>query len=112
MVAAGAAAGDPAPHPDPGHAKTRSAAPGPPSGDSGASVGRAAAAGGPAVPLTSREREVLQILARGRQNKEIASDLFVSLNTVKKHLTHILDKLGVTTLTPAADRARELGLLS
>lgn len=63
------------------------------------------------VPLTAREVEVLQLVATGRQNKEIARDLHVSLNTVKKHVTHILDKVGATNRTAATDRARELGLL-
>jgi LuxR family maltose regulon positive regulatory protein len=78
-------------------------------------------AGGPAVststrrglvvPLTERELEVLRLVATGKQNKEIAAELSVTLNTVKKHVTHIFDKLGATNRTAATDRARELGLL-
>jgi LuxR family maltose regulon positive regulatory protein len=63
------------------------------------------------VPLTERELEVLGQLATGKPNREIADDLYVSLNTVKKHITHILDKLGVANRTAAVDRARALDLL-
>ena len=61
--------------------------------------------------LSGRELEVLQLLAAGRQNQEIAEELVVALSTVKKHVTHILDKLGATNRTQATARARELGLL-
>ena len=64
------------------------------------------------VPLTERELDVIRLLAAGRQNKEIAAELYVSLNTVKKHVTHIFDKLGVTNRTAATARARELNLLT
>ena len=63
------------------------------------------------VPLTDRELQVLRQLATGRTNREIADELYVSLNTVKKHITHILEKLGSTNRTAAVDRARTLGLL-
>ena len=63
------------------------------------------------VPLTDRELEVLHQLATGSTNREIADELFVSLNTVKKHITHILEKLGSANRTAAVDRARTLGLL-
>lgn len=63
------------------------------------------------VPLTDRELEVLAELASGKPNRQIADELYVSLNTVKKHITHILDKLGVPNRTAAVDRARSLGLL-
>jgi LuxR family maltose regulon positive regulatory protein len=63
------------------------------------------------VPLTSRELEVLQLLATGRSNRAIADELVVSLDTVKRHVTHILDKLEVANRTQAVIRARELGLL-
>jgi LuxR family maltose regulon positive regulatory protein len=62
-------------------------------------------------PLTSRELEVLRLLAAGRPNQEIAEELVVALSTVKKHVTHILDKLGAANRTQATARARELGLL-
>ncbi len=64
------------------------------------------------VPLTDRERDVLSEIASGRTNKDIAAELFISLNTVKKHVTHIFDKLGVTNRTAAVARARALGLLA
>lgn len=63
------------------------------------------------VPLTDRELEVLGLLATGKPNREIADELFVSLNTVKKHITHILDKLGAPNRTAAVDRSRALGLI-
>jgi LuxR family transcriptional regulator, maltose regulon positive regulatory protein len=62
-------------------------------------------------PLSGRELEVLSLLAAGRRNQEIAEELVVALSTVKKHVTHILDKLGAANRTQATARARELGLL-
>ena len=74
--------------------------------------GRAAAAPpGLVEPLTERELEVLRLLAAGKSNQRIAHDLVVALDTVKKHVTHILGKLGVANRTEAAARARELGLI-
>ena len=67
---------------------------------------------GLAEPLTEREMEVLRLLAAGQSNQRIARDLFVTLDTVKKHVTHILGKLGVANRTEAAARARQLGLIS
>lgn len=61
--------------------------------------------------LTSREREVLRLLATGRANREIAGELFVSPHTVKRHVTHILDKLDAGNRTEAVARGRDLGLL-
>jgi LuxR family maltose regulon positive regulatory protein len=63
------------------------------------------------VPLSGRELEVLQLVAAGRSNREIAEELVVTLETVKKHLSHILDKLGAANRTQAVARARQLGLL-
>jgi LuxR family transcriptional regulator, maltose regulon positive regulatory protein len=71
----------------------------------------AAAVPGLVEPLSGRELEVLRLLAAGRPNQEIAEELVVALSTVKKHVTHILDKLGATNRTQATARARELGLL-
>jgi LuxR family transcriptional regulator, maltose regulon positive regulatory protein len=70
-----------------------------------------AAPGGLVLPLSGRELEVLQLLADGRPNREIAEELVVTVDTVKSHVTHILDKLGVANRTQAVTRARELGLL-
>jgi LuxR family maltose regulon positive regulatory protein len=62
--------------------------------------------------LTSRELEVLRLLAAGRPNQQIARELVVAPSTVKKHVTHILQKLGAANRTEATHRARQLGLLS
>jgi LuxR family maltose regulon positive regulatory protein len=63
------------------------------------------------VPLTSRELEILALLAAGQSNQSIASRLFISLDTVKKHVSHVLGKLGAANRTEAVTRGRELGLL-
>ncbi len=55
--------------------------------------------------------EVLGMLAAGRSNQAIAGELVVTLDTVKKHVSHLLDKLGATNRTGAVARARELGLI-
>ena len=60
--------------------------------------------------FSEREREVLQLIARGASNREIAAALFLAEGTVKNHVTNILAKLGVDDRTQAALRARELGL--
>jgi LuxR family maltose regulon positive regulatory protein len=62
-------------------------------------------------PLSQRECEVLQLLAGGSSNKEVARQLFISLPTVKWHTSNIYGKLGVRNRTQAAARARSLGLL-
>ena len=62
-------------------------------------------------PLTGRELEVLQMLAAGMSNQGIARQLVVSLNTVKKHVSHVLGKLGAASRTEAVARARQLGLI-
>jgi LuxR family maltose regulon positive regulatory protein len=61
--------------------------------------------------LSERELEVLRLLAAGMSNQEIADELVVALDTVKKHVSHILAKLGASSRTAATARARELGLL-
>ena len=63
-------------------------------------------------PLTSRELEVLEMLAAGRSNQAIARELVVTLDTVKKHVGHVLGKLGAANRTEAVARARELGLIA
>jgi LuxR family maltose regulon positive regulatory protein len=63
-------------------------------------------------PLTARELEVLHLLAAGAPNQRIADDLVVTLDTVKKHVTHVLGKLGAANRTEAVTRARQLGLIS
>ena len=62
-------------------------------------------------PLTSRELEVLGLLAAGRSNQAIAGELVVTLDTVKKHVGHVLGKLGAANRTEAVARARELSLI-
>jgi DNA-binding NarL/FixJ family response regulator len=61
--------------------------------------------------LTARELEVLQHLARGLKNSQIAQQLTLSTGTVKIHVQHIISKLGVSDRTQAAVRAVEAGLL-
>jgi DNA-binding NarL/FixJ family response regulator len=73
--------------------------------------GRDAAVQGIVEPLTSRELEVLAMLAAGRSNQAIARELVVSLDTVKKHVSHVLGKLGAANRTEAVARARRLGLI-
>jgi len=61
--------------------------------------------------LTPRELEVLALVARGRSNGEIATDLFIGESTVKTHLLHVFDKLGVSDRTAAVTTALARGLL-
>jgi len=61
--------------------------------------------------ISGRELEVLEHLAAGRSNKEIAQRLEVSPNTVKTHVTRLFEKLGARRRTQAILRARELGVL-
>jgi two-component system, NarL family, response regulator LiaR len=62
--------------------------------------------------LTSRERDVLALIAGGRSNKRIALELGISEKTVKAHVGHVLAKLGVTDRTQAAVLAVENGLVT
>jgi LuxR family maltose regulon positive regulatory protein len=64
-----------------------------------------------AEPLTSRELEVLKLVAAGHSNQAIAQQLFLALGTVKRHINNIYGKLDVQSRTQALLRARELGLL-
>ena len=65
----------------------------------------------PQASLSSREIEVLELVAAGRSNTEVAGDLFVSETTVKSHLAHIFTKLGVSSRTAAVSAARTRGIL-
>ncbi|MDR3470538.1 MAG: LuxR C-terminal-related transcriptional regulator [Devosia sp.] len=65
-----------------------------------------------AEPLSARELEVLPLIAEGLSNQEIAARLYLSLHTVKAHARNIYAKLGVSSRTQAAARARALGLLA
>jgi LuxR family maltose regulon positive regulatory protein len=73
--------------------------------------GPAAVVPGLVAALSARELEVLALLAAGKTNQAIAGELVITLDTVKRHVTHILGKLGVANRTQAVVRARELGLL-
>ena len=61
--------------------------------------------------LSEREYEVLNLMADGQSNQEIADQLFVSLNTVKTHISNIFAKLDVQRRTQAIQKARELNLI-
>jgi len=61
--------------------------------------------------ITARELEILTLVARGHSNREIATQLFVSENTVKTHCARAFDKLGAARRTQAVQRGKELGLL-
>ena len=63
------------------------------------------------TPLSERERAVLRLVAAGRSNLEIAGELTIALDTVKAHLKHIYDKLGVGNRAQAVARAKEQTLL-
>lgn len=65
----------------------------------------------PQASMSARELQVLELVAAGRSNSDIAAELFVSDTTVKSHLAHIFTKLGVSSRTAAVSRARERGLL-
>ncbi len=65
-----------------------------------------------AAQLTAREYDVLRLVVHGQTNGEIAHGLRISRSTVKAHVEHILDKLGVSDRTQAAVRAVELGLVA
>lgn len=65
----------------------------------------------PRSALTDRELEVLQCVARGAGNKEIASSLGIAEPTVKAHLVHVFEKLGVENRTAAVRAALERGLI-
>jgi DNA-binding NarL/FixJ family response regulator len=62
-------------------------------------------------PLSGRELEVVALVARGASNKEIAHALRISEATIKTHLAHIFEKLGVSDRTSAVTRAIERGLI-
>lgn len=64
------------------------------------------------VPLTEREQEVLQALARGLSNREIAGQLVITEGTVKNHVSSLIEKLGVRDRTQAILKGQELGLIA
>lgn len=65
----------------------------------------------PRVSLSNREIEVLELVAAGRSNSEVAHALFVSETTVKSHLAHIFSKLDVSSRTAAVSAARQKGII-
>lgn len=80
----------------------------------------AAQAGQPFIPndqqrenlgITRREFEILELIAQGMSNREIAEKLFVSENTVKTHSSRVFDKLGAKRRTQAVQLGKEFGLL-
>jgi ATP/maltotriose-dependent transcriptional regulator MalT len=80
-----------------------------------AAAGRAGPApvpGGSPLGLTAREYEVLRLVAAGHSNREIASELFISVKTASVHVSNILGKLGVTSRGEAAATAHRLGLFA
>ncbi|RCH56214.1 DNA-binding response regulator [Mucilaginibacter hurinus] len=64
-----------------------------------------------ALGLSHRELEVLQLMAAGYSNQQIAGRLFVSLNTIKTHSSKIFEKMQVQRRTQAVDKARRLGIV-
>ncbi len=64
------------------------------------------------APLNDREQEVLELLARGSRNKEIAADLFITVSTVEKHIASLFNKLEVSNRAEAVRAAVERGLVS
>ena len=60
--------------------------------------------------LTPRERQIVEALARGRTNAQIASELHLSTATIKAHISRLLDKLGMNNRTQVALLAQEAGL--
>ncbi len=63
------------------------------------------------INLSKRELEVLQLMAEGLSNQEIASRLFVSINTIKTHSSKVFEKLDVQRRTQAIDKAKRLNII-
>ena len=66
----------------------------------------------PANELSEREREVLDLIASGATNREIAERLFLSPHTIKEHTSSLYRKLGVRNRAEAVQKAQRLGLIS
>jgi DNA-binding CsgD family transcriptional regulator len=63
------------------------------------------------LEITPRELEILELMAKGMSNREIAENLFVSENTVKTHSSRVFDKLGARRRTQAVQLGKEFGLI-
>jgi ATP/maltotriose-dependent transcriptional regulator MalT len=63
------------------------------------------------IGLSKREMEVLQLMAHGLSNKEIAERLFVSVSTIKTHANNMFEKMDVARRTQAIDKAKKLGII-
>jgi ATP/maltotriose-dependent transcriptional regulator MalT len=63
------------------------------------------------IGLSPREMDVLSLIAEGKSNQEISAQLYLALNTVKRHASNIYAKLDVKKRTHAVSKARELGLI-
>ncbi len=63
------------------------------------------------ISLSAREMQVLALIAEGKSNQEISSELYLALNTVKRHAYNIYAKLEVKKRTHAVSKARQLGLI-
>jgi ATP/maltotriose-dependent transcriptional regulator MalT len=63
------------------------------------------------LQITPRELEILELIAKGMSNREIAEKLFVSENTVKTHSSRVFDKLGAKRRTQAVQLGKEFGLI-
>ena len=66
---------------------------------------------GQSLGITPRELEILELIAQGLSNKEIAERVFVSENTVKTHSSRVFDKLGAKRRTQAVQLGKELRLI-
>ena len=74
-------------------------------------VNRSSVIENPIEPLNEREQSILRLMAAGLSNREIAEELYLSVNTIKWYSTHIYSKLGVNSRTKAVARAQEAGIL-
>ena len=74
-------------------------------------AGATPSAAGLSEPLSERELEVLRLIASGKRNRQISSELFVSVGTVKTHINNLYRKIDAHSRTQALARARELNLL-
>jgi LuxR family maltose regulon positive regulatory protein len=82
-----------------------------PTAKTGAGAATAKTQHGFTIFLSARELEVLSLIAAGKSNEEIAGQLYLALNTVKRHASNIYDKLEVKKRTEAVAKARQLGLI-